>query len=299
MKEIFQLINPDNTIGINRRLAHALGLDEAVVYGALLAKYAWYEKHEMLTEDGWFYSTSDDLRESTTLSKFQQRRCIDVLENAGLIRCRQMGMPAKRYFSIVDDPELLEGILASVESRQDVQRREQSPKETARHVPAETEYPAAEEPSGKECGNFTPGSEETSPKTIVNKNKDIKPELDKLDARSRIRFPELAAKYGEGFAMLAADVVAEGIAGAFTLTTDGRTVDQKELSQVFRQVDIDTVSHVADFISGRNDIRSLRAYLRSALFTAVGELSQKPRYDVARSGCVDIEMLEELRAQYS
>ena len=43
MKAIFELINPDNTLSVNRRLGHALGLQEAVVYSALLAKYAWYE----------------------------------------------------------------------------------------------------------------------------------------------------------------------------------------------------------------------------------------------------------------
>ena len=54
MKAIFELINPDNTLSVNRRLAHALGLQEAVVYSALLAKYAWYESHGMLGEGGWF-----------------------------------------------------------------------------------------------------------------------------------------------------------------------------------------------------------------------------------------------------
>lgn len=68
MKAIFELINPDNTLSVNRRLAHAVGLQEAVVYSALLAKYAWYESHGMLGEGGWFYSTAEDLEESTALT---------------------------------------------------------------------------------------------------------------------------------------------------------------------------------------------------------------------------------------
>ena len=32
MKAIFELINPDNTLSVNRRLAHALGLQEAVLF---------------------------------------------------------------------------------------------------------------------------------------------------------------------------------------------------------------------------------------------------------------------------
>ena len=42
MNAIFQLLNPNNTVSVNRPLAHAIGLNEAVVYGALVAKYYWY-----------------------------------------------------------------------------------------------------------------------------------------------------------------------------------------------------------------------------------------------------------------
>ena len=31
MKTVFELLNHDNTISVNRRLAHALGLSEAVI----------------------------------------------------------------------------------------------------------------------------------------------------------------------------------------------------------------------------------------------------------------------------
>lgn len=73
MKAIFKLLNPDNTMSINRQLAHAIGLAEAVVYGALLSKYAYYDQHGLLTDGDWFYSTVEDLEESTALSARQQR----------------------------------------------------------------------------------------------------------------------------------------------------------------------------------------------------------------------------------
>ncbi|CCY20898.1 putative uncharacterized protein [Eubacterium sp. CAG:786] len=78
MKAIFKLLNPDNTMSINRQLAHAIGLAEAVVYGALLSKYAYYDQHGLLTDGDWFYSTVEDLEESTALTARQQRRCIDT-----------------------------------------------------------------------------------------------------------------------------------------------------------------------------------------------------------------------------
>lgn len=113
MKAIFKLLNPDNTMSINRQLAHAIGLAEAVVYGALLSKYAYYDQHGLLTDGDWFYSTVEDLEESTALTARQQRRCIDTLTKSGLIQCKVQGMPAKRYFCINDDMELLAGILSN------------------------------------------------------------------------------------------------------------------------------------------------------------------------------------------
>ena len=89
MKAIFKLLNPDNTMSINRQLAHAL------------------------TDGDWFYSTVEDLEESTALTARQQRRCIDTLIKSGLIQCKVQGMPAKRYFCINDDTELLAGILSN------------------------------------------------------------------------------------------------------------------------------------------------------------------------------------------
>ena len=105
MKTVFELLNHDNTISVNRRLAHALGLSEAVIYAALLAKHAWYEQHGKLS-DGWFYSTVDDMEESTSLTKCQQSRCVKRLVSAGLIRCAAKGLPARRFA-----PGIIMGVL--------------------------------------------------------------------------------------------------------------------------------------------------------------------------------------------
>lgn len=98
MNAIYQLLNPDNTISLNRPLAHAVGLMETVVYSALIAKWQYYSDRGKLDPDGWFYSTIADLEESTSLSDKQQKRCITVLEKCGLIKCSPRGMPAKRSF---------------------------------------------------------------------------------------------------------------------------------------------------------------------------------------------------------
>lgn len=116
MNAIFQLINPSNTIAVNRPLAHALGLNEAIIYGALISKFYYYSERGML-DDGWFYSTAPDLDESTALSEKQQKRAIDNLVRAGLIRCELRGMPAKRSFYIVEDIDTLQQLIAAGEAK--------------------------------------------------------------------------------------------------------------------------------------------------------------------------------------
>lgn len=116
MNAIFQLVNPSNTVTINRPLAHALGLNEAVIYGALISKFYYYSERGMLN-DGWFYSTAPDLAESTALSERQQKRAVDNLIGAGLIRSELRGMPAKRSFYIVEDIALLQRLIADGEAK--------------------------------------------------------------------------------------------------------------------------------------------------------------------------------------
>ena len=98
MNPFYLVLNPDNTISFNRPLAHAIGLSETIIYGALVAKWYYYSEREMLDDDGWFYSTVPDLQESTSLSEKQQKRCphkeIGAAENrpSGLVFRNAVGL---------------------------------------------------------------------------------------------------------------------------------------------------------------------------------------------------------------
>ncbi|MCM1166661.1 MAG: hypothetical protein NC299_14225 [Lachnospiraceae bacterium] len=115
MDEIFKLLNPDNTVTINRPLAHAFGTNEAIIYSALIAKQAYYDKHNMLDEDGCFYSTIADLQESTGLTRYQQDGAIKYLAETGLIECCKKGIPARRFFRVNNDIVLLRTLLQNGE----------------------------------------------------------------------------------------------------------------------------------------------------------------------------------------
>ncbi len=100
--EFLNLFNSGNSISVNRPLAHALGVNAAIVYGALLGKHLYYLQHDMLKEGGWFYSTIADLQESTSLTRRQQERGIDTLVRNELIETSVKGLPARRYFRIIE-----------------------------------------------------------------------------------------------------------------------------------------------------------------------------------------------------
>lgn len=107
LSAIIQLLNPDNTISAHRMLAHAVGMTETIIYSALISKQTYYLNNNMLHEGGWFFSTIADLQESTTFGAKAQKTAIGNLIKHGLIECECKGMPAKRYFRITNDMEIL------------------------------------------------------------------------------------------------------------------------------------------------------------------------------------------------
>lgn len=111
MDELFKLLNPANTVTINRPLAHALGTNEAIIYSALIAKQAYYKQRKMLDEDGYFFCTISDLQESTGLTRYQQDGAIKKLIEANLIDCCKKGIPARRFFRANDNVDLLRILL--------------------------------------------------------------------------------------------------------------------------------------------------------------------------------------------
>ena len=103
----FDLINPDNTMSFNRLFAHSIGTVETIIYFSLISKCKYWDNRGMLIDDEWFYSTVDDLQESTAIARRQQENAISKLVDIGLIKCERKGIPAKRCFNIIYDPELL------------------------------------------------------------------------------------------------------------------------------------------------------------------------------------------------
>ncbi|MCL2772520.1 MAG: hypothetical protein FWD71_04140 [Oscillospiraceae bacterium] len=105
--EIFELLRADNTIHVNRTLAAAIGLNEAVIFSALLGKEHYYRSAGMLDSEDMFYATASDIEDRTTLTQRQQERAVNRLEELDLISTKIKGLPAKKYFKINPNTEIV------------------------------------------------------------------------------------------------------------------------------------------------------------------------------------------------
>lgn len=142
IEQIIKLLNSDNTVSANRLLAHALGIKAALLFNSLVGKQAYYEKHSMLDSDGWFYSTIEDMQESTALSRCQQNKAIGVLVKAGLIDYRTGGVHCRRHFRVCDDTEQLEKYLIKGEEKLNsiMSKIDDAPCENTAYYPVENAH---------------------------------------------------------------------------------------------------------------------------------------------------------------
>jgi hypothetical protein len=92
------LLSSTAFIVLNKELARSVGLKEAVLLADLISKEEYFISQGMT--DGWFFNTEANIEADTTLSPYQQRKCIQILKKEGLIEVKRMGIPAKQYFKI-------------------------------------------------------------------------------------------------------------------------------------------------------------------------------------------------------
>ena len=83
---------------LNKELAKQVGLKEAVLLADLISKEEYFIANGMT--DGWFFNTEANIYKDTTLTAYQQRKCLKVLKDKDLIEVKRKGIPAKQYFKI-------------------------------------------------------------------------------------------------------------------------------------------------------------------------------------------------------
>lgn len=100
MNMFIDLLRSDNYIITNKTLIKKLGLHEAIIIGELCSEYAFWEKQGKLDEEGFFYSTRENIEENTGLSEHLQRKALESLKQYGIIQIVKKGIPAVNCYKI-------------------------------------------------------------------------------------------------------------------------------------------------------------------------------------------------------
>ena len=83
---------------VNKKLAKQVGLKGAVLLADLISKEEYFIANGMT--DGWFFNTEANIERDTTLTSYQQRKCLKTLKKYEIIETKRKGIPAKQYFKI-------------------------------------------------------------------------------------------------------------------------------------------------------------------------------------------------------
>ncbi len=88
-----------NYVAVNYTLIRKYGLHVAVLVGELASEARYYKNKGQL-EDGWFFSTVENIENHTGLNAYYQRESIKAMQDLGIVETKYSGLPRKRYFRV-------------------------------------------------------------------------------------------------------------------------------------------------------------------------------------------------------
>lgn len=91
---------------VNKRISRQVGLEASLLLSDLCDKKEYFWNRKELIKYWWdeyFYNTSENIENDTTLSYRKQKTSIKILEKEWLIKTKLMWVPAKLHFSICED----------------------------------------------------------------------------------------------------------------------------------------------------------------------------------------------------
>lgn len=95
---------------LDEKILHEIGMQEAVLWGVLCGKFYYGGMCEDDVEDsiehivnGFIKIPTARIEKLLGIKRVAQKNALKKLENAGLIHCRVLGMPATRHVCFTDD----------------------------------------------------------------------------------------------------------------------------------------------------------------------------------------------------
>lgn len=102
MSILMSILSSDGYIILNKYVMRALGLHQAILLGELCSEFIyWYKENKL--QDGFFFSTRENIEKETTLSPHQQRQAIKTLISKGFVEVVDRDMPKKTYYKINEE----------------------------------------------------------------------------------------------------------------------------------------------------------------------------------------------------
>lgn len=98
MNMMMSLLSNSGYIVVNKEIIKKLGLNEAIMLGELCSEYSYWEKFQKL-DDGYFFSTRENIEENTGMSAYLQRESLKKLVNVGIVLEKLKGMPQQKWYS--------------------------------------------------------------------------------------------------------------------------------------------------------------------------------------------------------
>ena len=96
------LLSSSAFLVVNKEVVKRVGLKEAVLLADLISKEIYFTDNNLLIK-GYFFNTEDNIYRDTTLTPYQQRKCLKTLLNHKLLHIKRMGVPAKLHFKINEE----------------------------------------------------------------------------------------------------------------------------------------------------------------------------------------------------
>lgn len=275
IEQIIKLLNSDNTVSANRLLAHALGIKAALLFNSLVGKQAYYEKHSMLDSEGWFYSTIEDMQESTALSRCQQNKAIGVLAKAGLIDYRTGGVHCRRHFRVRNDTAQLEKYLikGAEKLNSTLSESDNAPCENTAYNPAENAQSTLQEIDNPFIYNLNNQTKENNPYPSIKSDGTDEIKLsERENYRDIIRenieydcFSEDKARVDE-LVEIMLDVMCSAKS---TTRVNSEEIPTSTVKSRFLKLTHEHIEYVLTALGNNtSDVRNIRAYLITALYNA-------------------------------
>jgi len=110
MNLFYEAYRNDAGIMVNKNLINAIGKNATLLFGELLSKKYYYEEKGLI-DNGWFYEVSKMIELNTGLSYYEQKKAENILIKEGLLKTDVRGIPAKKYYFIIENEDNLRRVL--------------------------------------------------------------------------------------------------------------------------------------------------------------------------------------------